>query len=122
MPLENARLSGGSRAFFVCYNEAMKQIIAIVRPHVAEKVLEGLKRAPLEALTINEVRGYGRQKSYLDDYQETDFDQAFVPKVEICLWVDESRSEEVLEKVISIARCGRIGDGKIFMMPVTAFL
>ena len=99
----------------------MKQIIAVVQPHVAQQVLTGLKRAPLEALTINEVRGYGRQKSYLDEYEESDFDHVFVPKVEICLWVDESRLEEVLKKVLAIARCGRIGDGKVFVMPVMAF-
>ena len=100
----------------------MKQVIAVVQPHVAEKILASLKHAPLEALTINEVRGYGRQKSYLDEYEESDFDQVFVPKVELCLWVDESRLDEILEKVVTNARCGRIGDGKIFVMPVMSFI
>ena len=51
----------------------MKEIVAIVKPFVAEKVLESLKRAPLEALSVHEVRGYGRQKSYLDEYQDTEY-------------------------------------------------
>jgi len=99
----------------------MRLIIAIVRPHLAEPVLEAIKRAPLEAMTVNEVKGYGRQKSYLDEYQETEFSEAFVPKVEITLWVDESRYEETLEKVVSAARSGRIGDGKVFTLPVEVF-
>ncbi|MCO8122529.1 P-II family nitrogen regulator [Stieleria sp. TO1_6] len=99
----------------------MRQIIAIVRPHLAERVLETLKRAPLEALTVSEVKGYGRQKSYLDEYQETEFSEAFVPKVEITLWVDQSRYEETLEKVVAAARSGRIGDGKVFTLPVEVF-
>ncbi len=99
----------------------MRQIIAVVRPHLAERVLETLKRAPLEALTVSEVKGYGRQKSYLDEYQETEFSEAFLPKVEITLWVDDSRYEETLEKVVAAARSGRIGDGKVFTLPVEVF-
>ena len=99
----------------------MKQIITIIRPHLAEQLLASLRRAPLEALTVTEVKGYGRQKSYLDEYQETEYSQAFVPKVQITLWVDDSRSEEVLEKIVAVTRSGRIGDGKIFVMPVGTF-
>lgn len=94
----------------------MKQIVAIIKPFLAEKVLESLKRAPLEALQVREVKGYGRQKSYLDQYGDSEFSHAFLPKVEITMWVDELRAEEVLQKVVEVARTGRIGDGKIFMM------
>ena len=100
----------------------MKQIVTVIRPHLAEEVLTSLRRAPIEALSVTEVKGYGRQKSYLDEYQETEYSQAFVPKVEITLWVDDSRCEEVLEKIVAVARCGRIGDGKILVMPVSEFL
>ena len=100
----------------------MKQIVTIVRPHLAEQVLVSLRRAPLEALSVTEVKGYGRQKSYLDEYQQTEYSEAFVPKVEITLWVDDSRAEEILEKIVSVASSGRIGDGKIFVMPVAEFL
>ena len=51
---------------------AVKQVIAIVKPFLAEKVLEGLKRAPLEACSVREVKGYGRQKSYLDQYADSE--------------------------------------------------
>ncbi len=100
----------------------MKQIVTIVRPHLAEQVLASLRRAPVEALSVTEVKGYGRQKSYLDEYQETEYSEAFVPKVEITLWVEDSRAEEILEKIVSVARSGRIGDGKILVMPVAEFL
>lgn len=100
----------------------MKQIVTVVRPHLAEAVIHALRRAPIEAINVTEVKGFGRQKSYLDEYQETEYSGAFVPKVEITLWVDDSRSEEVLEKIESVARSGRIGDGKIFVMPVVSFL
>jgi nitrogen regulatory protein P-II 1 len=96
----------------------MKQIIAVVRPHLAEHVLEILKRAPLEAITVSEVKGYGRQKSYLDEYKQTEFAEAFLPKVEIVMWVDDTRYEETLEKLLTAARSGRIGDGKVFTLPV----
>ncbi len=95
----------------------MKQILAIVKPYLAEKVLESLRRAPLEALNIREVKGYGRQKSYLDQYGDTEYSLAFLPKVEITLWVEDVRVEEIVRKLIDVARTGRIGDGKIMVLP-----
>ena len=98
----------------------MKQVIAIVKPFLAEKVLESLKRAPLEACWVREVKGYGRQKSYLDQYADSEYSMAFLPKVEITLWVDDGRVEEVLRKIVEVARTGRMGDGKIFVVPTDA--
>jgi nitrogen regulatory protein P-II 1 len=95
----------------------VKQILAIVKPYLAEKVLEGLKRAPLEALSVREVKGYGRQKSYLDQYVDSEYSLAFLPKVEISLWVDDSRAEEIVRRIVEVARTGRMGDGKIFVLP-----
>jgi len=97
----------------------VKQIVAILRPFIAEQVLEGLKRAPLEALSVQEVKGYGRQKSHLDQYGDTEYATAFLPKVEITLWVDEIRVDEILNRISEIARTGRMGDGKIFVLPAT---
>jgi nitrogen regulatory protein P-II 1 len=100
---------------------AVKQVIAIVRPFLADKVLEGLKRAPLEALSVREAHGYGRQKSYLDEYGESEYSKTFLPKVEITLWVDDARVEEIVRKIIDVARTGRMGDGKIFVLPGASF-
>ena len=95
----------------------MKQILAIVKPYLATKVLEGLKRSPLEALSVREVKGYGRQKSYLDQYGDSEYSLAFLPKVEISLWVDDPRVEETVRRIVEVARTGRMGDGKIFVLP-----
>ncbi len=95
----------------------MKQVIAIVKPYLVEKVLDALKYAPLEACSITEVKGYGRQKSYLDEYVGSEYAMAFLPKVEITLWVDELRVEEVVRTMVEVARTGRMGDGKIFVLP-----
>ena len=96
----------------------MKEIIAVVKPFLAERVLEALKLAPLEACTVREVKGYGRQKNYLDRYGDSEYSLAFLPKVEIQMWVDDARVDEVIERVLEVARTGRMGDGKIFVMDV----
>lgn len=97
----------------------MREVIAIVKPFVAERVLEALRFAPLEACTVREVKGYGRQKSYLDRYGDSEYSLAFLPKVEIQVWVDDARADEVVERIVSVARTGRMGDGKIFVLPAT---
>ncbi len=99
----------------------MKEIVAVVKPFLAEKVLDRLKRAPLEALTVREVKGYGRQKSYLDEYGDSEYSLAFLPKVEIAVWVDDARVDEILRMIVEVARTGRMGDGKIMVMPVHEF-
>lgn len=99
----------------------MKEIVAVVKPFLAEKVLDRLKRAPLEALTVREVKGYGRQKSYLDEYGDSEYSLAFLPKVEIAVWVDDARVDEILRIIVEVARTGRMGDGKIMVLPVQAF-
>ena len=97
----------------------MKEVIAIVKPFLAERVLEALRFAPLVACTVREVKGFGRQKSYLDQYGESEYSLAFLPKVEIQLWVDDARVDEVVDRIVAVARTGRMGDGKIFVLPAT---
>lgn len=94
----------------------MKQIVAIVKPFLAEKVLESLRLAPLEALHVREVKGFGRQKNSLDRYGDSEFSMAFLPKVEITMWVDDQRVDEIIRKVEKAAKTGRIGDGKILVL------
>jgi len=98
---------------------ALKEVIAIVRPFVAERVLESLRYAPLEACAVREVKGFGRQKNYLDEYGESEFANAFLPKVEIQVWIEDARLEEVLACITEAARTGRMGDGKVFVLPST---
>ena len=97
---------------------SVKQVVAIVKPYLVEKVLDALKHAPLEACALREVKGYGRQKNYLDEYRGSEYSLAFLPKVEITLWVDDLRVEEVVRTIVEITRSGRMGDGKIFVLPL----
>ena len=96
----------------------VKQLIAVIRPYLAEKLLENLRLAPLEALQVTEVKGFGRQKSYLDQYSSTEYSLAFLPKVEITLYVDDLRVEEVLKTIVDTTRSGRMGDGKVMILDV----
>jgi nitrogen regulatory protein PII len=95
----------------------VKELIAIVKPFLAERVLAALELLPIEACTVREVKGYGRQKSYLDAYGDSEYSLAFLPKVEIQVWVDDERADEVVQRITAVARSGRMGDGKIFVLP-----
>jgi nitrogen regulatory protein PII len=99
----------------------MKQIIAIVKPFLVERILDALRRAPLEAVSVMEVKGMGKQKSYLERYTDTEYARTFLPKVEITVWVDDTRAEDVARKIVDVARTGRIGDGKIFILPAQPY-
>lgn len=96
----------------------MKQIVAIVKPFLAEKVIDSITRQPVEELSVREVKGYGRQKNYLDQYGENEYSLAFVPKVEISIWAEDQHVEAIVDRIISISRTGRLGDGKIMILPV----
>jgi len=98
----------------------VKEVVAIVKPYLVEKVLDALKHAPVEACCVREVKGYGRQKSYLDEYHGSEYSLAYLPKVEIALWVDDLRVEEVVRTIVEVASTGRMGDGKIFVLPALA--
>lgn len=97
----------------------MKQIVAVIKPFLVEHVLEGLRRAPLEAVWVSEVKGVGKQKSYLDQYTESEYSHGFLPKVKLNLVVDDQRADEVVDRLIEISRTGRMGDGKIWVMPAS---
>jgi nitrogen regulatory protein P-II 1 len=99
----------------------MKQVVAIVKPFLVEKILDALRRAPLEAVSVYEVKGMGKQKSYLDQYSDSEYTDTFLPKVQITLWVDDNRAEDVARKIVEVARTGRMGDGKILVLPAAPY-
>ncbi|MDA7925457.1 P-II family nitrogen regulator [Mariniblastus sp.] len=96
----------------------MKQIVAIVKPFLAERVVASITGKAVEEISIREVKGYGRQKNYLDQYGENEYSLAFVPKVEISIWVQDEQVEGVIEQIVAVSRTGRLGDGKIMVLPV----
>ncbi|MBX3417827.1 MAG: P-II family nitrogen regulator [Pirellulaceae bacterium] len=96
----------------------MKQIIAIVKPFIAEQVIRAVAELPYVELTAHEAKGFGRQKNYLDLYRTNEFSLMFVAKVEISLIVEDELVEAAIEKITTAARTGRLGDGKIMVLPV----
>jgi nitrogen regulatory protein PII len=98
--------------------EPMKEVIAIVKPFLAEKVVAALADLPRAEMVIREVKGYGRQKNYLERYSDTEFSLVFVAKVEISLIVEDADVEEAIARINQSSRTGRLGDGKIMVLPV----
>ena len=95
----------------------MKQLLVVVKPFRAEAVLRAVADLGVTACVVREAKGYGRQKGYLDRYRGGEFSTAYLPKVEITVWVDDNRSDEVADAAARAARTGRIGDGKVFVVP-----
>lgn len=98
----------------------MKQVVAVIKPFLAEKVILSLQDEAIEEIVVREVKGFGRQKNYLEQYGDTEYSLAFVPKVELTLWIQDQDVDRIVEKIVSVSRTGRLGDGKIFVLPVAA--
>src|SRR6516225_3516292 len=94
----------------------MKQLMIVVKPFRAEAVLKAIADLDITACVVQEARGYSRQKGYLDRYLGSEYSLAFVPKVEISVWVSDARVDEVADCIVRTARTGRIGDGKVFVV------
>jgi nitrogen regulatory protein PII len=97
--------------------DAMKQLLIVVKPFRAEAVLRAVADLGVGACVVREAKGYGRQKGYLDRYRGGEFATAYLPKVEITVWVDDEQYDAVAGAVARAARTGRIGDGKVFVVP-----
>lgn len=88
----------------------------VVKPFRAEAVLQAVAELGVDAVAVREAKGYGRQKSYLARYAGSEYSMAFLPKVEISIWVEDERAADVADRIVKAARTGRIGDGKVFML------
>jgi nitrogen regulatory protein PII len=96
----------------------MRELTIVVKPFRAEAVLKALTELGVETCVVREAKGYSRQKGYLDRYLGSEYSMAFLPKVEITVCVATERVEPVVAAVNRAARTGRMGDGKIFVLPV----
>lgn len=94
----------------------MKQLTIVVKPFRAEAVLRTIAELDVVACVVREAKGYSRQKGYLDRYRGSEYSMAFLPKVEIGVWVNDDKSEQVADAIVRTARTGRIGDGKVFVV------
>src|SRR5260370_42515038 len=94
----------------------MKLLTIVVKPFRTEAVLRALAELGVDSCAVQEAKGYSRQKGYLDRYLGSEYSMAFLPKVEISVWVNDLRAQEVADRLVKTARTGRIGDGKIFVV------
>lgn len=95
----------------------MKQILAIVKPFRAQAVLDAVEPLRPAEVRVHEAKGYGRQKDQLPRYLGGAYDHVYLPKIAISLLVEDHQLETTLEAVTKAARTGRIGDGKIVVLP-----
>ncbi|GAA5024845.1 P-II family nitrogen regulator [Terrabacter aeriphilus] len=96
----------------------MKLITAIIKPHQLDEVKEALEAFGVAGMTISEASGYGRQRGHSEVYRGAEYTVDFVPKVRLEVLVDDADSSDVLEVILKAAQTGRIGDGKIWAVPV----
>ncbi len=96
----------------------MKKIEAIIKPFKLDDVREALTELGITGMTVSEVKGFGRQKGHTEIYRGAEYAVDFLPKVKIELVVADSDVERVTETIVEVARSGKIGDGKIFILPV----
>ena len=95
----------------------MKYLLVIVKPFRAEAALQVVAEQDVDACAVREAKGYGRQKGYLDRYRGGEFSTAYLPKVELSVWVADEHSTTLVDEITRAARTGRIGDGKVFVIP-----
>ena len=109
--------------FLICFEivlystkiNVMKLVTAIIKPFKLDDVRDGLGEVGIKGMTVTEVKGFGRQKGHTELYRGAEYVVDFIPKVKVEVAVNEAILEQVIEAIISAARTGKIGDGKIFV-------
>lgn len=96
----------------------MKKVEAIIKPFKLEEVKEALAGVGVQGLTVSEVKGFGRQKGHKELYRGAEYVVEFLPKVKLEIVVSDDKAEQVIEAIVKAASTGRIGDGKIFVLPI----
>jgi nitrogen regulatory protein P-II 2 len=96
----------------------MKLVIAIIKPFKLEDVRDALTAVGVHGLTITEVKGYGRQKGHTEIYRGAEYAVNFLPKIKVEVAVPSDRVPRIVEAIVTAAKTGQIGDGKIFVTPI----
>ena len=96
----------------------MKQVTAIIKPFKLDEVREALAEVGVNGLTVTEVKGFGSQKGHTELYRGAEYVVDFLPKIRVEMVIPDSMVDDVIEAIVKAARTGKIGDGKIFVMPV----
>ena len=98
--------------------DAMKLVIAVIKPFKLDEVREALTRIGIQGMTVTEVRGYGRQKGHTEIYRGAEYAVNFLPKLRLEVAVASEQLDQVVGQLAAAARTGQIGDGKIFVTPM----
>ena len=96
----------------------MKKIEAIIKPFKLEEVKEALAEIGVEGMTVSEVKGFGRQKGHTEIYRGSEYTVDFLPKIKIEVVLADSLASQAVDTIIRAAKTGKIGDGKVFLLPV----
>ncbi len=96
----------------------MKKIEAIIKPFKLEEVKSALTRLGIEGMTVTEVKGFGRQKGHTEIYRGSEYTVDFLPKIKLEIVTSDDLVEQAIEAITKSAKTGKIGDGKIFILPV----
>ena len=96
----------------------MKKVEAIIKPFKLEEVKDGLGEIGIEGMTVSEVKGFGRQKGHTEIYRGSEYTVDFLPKIKIELVLADSQVEAAVGAIVKSAKTGKIGDGKIFVLPI----
>jgi len=97
----------------------MKKIEAIIKPFKLEEVKDALGEIGIEGMTVSEVKGFGRQKGHTEIYRGSEYTVDFLPKIKIELVLPDSQLENALSTIVKTAKTGKIGDGKVFVTPIS---
>lgn len=100
----------------------MKLVTAIVKPFQLDEVRTALQGAGVTGMTVSEVQGFGRQSGHTETYRGTEYKVDFVPKVRIDLVVDDAVVDGIVDAIVSSARTGKIGDGKVWVSDVDSLV
>ncbi len=96
----------------------MKLVVGIVKPFKVEEVKEALREVGVSGLTVSEARGFGRQRGHTEVYRGAEYQVDFVPKSRVEVMVDDEHVDGVIDAIVKAARTGKIGDGKVVVMPL----
>jgi nitrogen regulatory protein P-II 1 len=96
----------------------MKLVVAVVKPHKLDDVKTALESIGVQGMTLTEVQGFGRQRGHAEIYRGAEYQIDFVPKVKLEVLVDDADALKVSEEIQAAARTGKIGDGKVWVLPV----
>ena len=98
----------------------MKLIVAVLKPFKLDEVKEALKTIGVQGMTLTEAQGFGRQRGHTEVYRGAEYEVDFVPKIRVEVLVDDEQVDEVVDAVVRTAATGKIGDGKVWVVPVDA--